>query len=559
MADIPGDKREWEATTLQKVLSRFPERKERFETSSGIPVERVATPADVELDYERDLGFPGEYPYTRGIQPTMYRGRLWTMRQYAGYATAAESNSRFKYLLEQGQTGLSVAFDLPTQLGYDSDHPLAEGEVGKVGVPISSLRDMETLFADIPLGQVSTSMTINAPAAVLLAMYVAVARQQGVDPAQLRGTIQNDILKEYVARGTYIYPPAPSMRLITDIFAYCRDHLPNWNTISISGYHIREAGSTAVQEIAFTLANAIAYVQAATATGLDVDEFAAQISFFFSAHNNLLEEVAKFRAARRLWARIMRERFRAKNPRAWQLRFHTQTAGSTLTAQQPENNVVRVTLQALAAILGGTQSLHTNSLDEALALPSETTVRIALRTQQIIAHESGVADTIDPLAGSYYVEKLTNEIEERAEAYIAKIDEMGGALRAIELGYMQREIQESAYRYQRAVESKEQIVVGVNEFVSGEEAAASAALMPRQLLQVDPQLQAEQIARVQALKAQREPARVHALLDELAQAACGDANLMPLILRCVENDVTLGEICDTLRQVFGEYHEVAAL
>ena len=559
MADIPAAKKEWEATTLKKVLSRFPERQESFETSSGIPVERVATPADVELDYERDLGFPGEYPYTRGIQPTMYRGRLWTMRQYAGYATAAESNSRFKYLLKQGQTGLSVAFDLPTQLGYDSDHPLAEGEVGKVGVPISSLRDMETLFADIPLGQVSTSMTINAPAAVLLAMYVAVARKQGVDLAQLRGTIQNDILKEYVARGTYIYPPAPSMRLITDIFAYCRDQLPNWNTISISGYHIREAGSTAVQEVAFTLANAIAYVEAATAAGLDVDEFAAQISFFFSAHNNLLEEIAKFRAARRLWARIMRERFRAKNPRAWQLRFHTQTAGSTLTAQQPENNVVRVTLQALAAVLGGTQSLHTNSLDEALALPSETTVRIALRTQQIIAHESGVADTIDPLAGSYYVEKLTNKIEERAEAYIAKIDEMGGAQRAIELGYMQREIQESAYRYQRAVESKKQIVVGVNEFASGEEETAGTALMPRQLLQVDPQLQAEQVARVRTLKAQREPARVHALLGDLAQAARGDVNLMPLILCCVENDVTLGEICDTLRQVFGEYHEVAAL
>jgi len=560
MADIPAAKREWEATTLKKALSRFPERQESFETSSGIPVERVATPADVELDYARDLGFPGEYPYTRGIQPTMYRGRLWTMRQYAGYATAAESNSRFKYLLEQGQTGLSVAFDLPTQLGYDSDHPLAEGEVGKVGVPISSLRDMETLFAGIPLGQVSTSMTINAPAAVLLAMYVAVARKQGVDPAQLRGTIQNDILKEYVARGTYIYPPTSSMRLITDIFAYCQDHLPNWNTISISGYHIREAGATAVQEIAFTLANAIAYVQAATAAGLDVDEFAAQISFFFSAHNNLLEEVAKFRAARRLWARIMRERFQAKAPRAWQLRFHTQTAGSTLTAQQPENNVVRVTLQALAAILGGTQSLHTNSLDEALALPSETTVRIALRTQQIIAYESGVADTIDPLAGSYYVEKLTNEIAKQAEAYIAKIDEMGGALRAIELGYMQREIQESAYRYQRAVESKKQIVVGVNEFAGGEEAATgSVALMPRQLLQVDPQLQAEQVARVRALKAQREVTRVHALLDELAQAARGSENLMPLILRCVENDVTLGEICDTLRQVFGEYHEVAAL
>ena len=467
MADIPEHKRAWEENTLKRVLQRYPERQDSFETPSGIPVQRLYTPEeDAEVDYLGDLGFPGEYPYTRGIQPTMYRGRLWTMRQYAGYASAQESNKRYRYLLEQGQTGLSVAFDLPTQLGYDADHPLAEGEVGKVGVSVSSLEDMETLFSDIPLDKVSTSMTINSPAAVLLAMYVAVAKKQGADLSRLRGTIQNDILKEYVARGTYIFPPRPSMRLVTDIFSYCKDHLKSWNSISISGYHIREAGSTAVQEVAFTLANAVAYVQAARETGLDVDDFCGQLSFFFSAHNNLMEEVAKFRAARRLWARIMRRRFRAQNPRAWQLRFHTQTAGSTLTAQQPQNNIVRVTLQALAAVLGGTQSLHTNSLDEALALPSEEAVRIALRTQQIIAHESGVSDSVDPLAGSYWVEAMTNEIEAKAGEYLAKIDEMGGALRAIEMGYIQREIQESAYRYQREIEDGARQVVGLNAYTA---------------------------------------------------------------------------------------------
>ena len=556
MADIPELKKRWEATTLKKTLERFPERRKSFETSAGIPVEQVYTPADVELDYAGDLGMPGEYPYTRGIQPTMYRGRFWTMRQYAGYATAEESNRRYKYLLQQGQTGLSVAFDLPTQLGYDADHPLAEGEVGKVGVSISSLKDMETLFADLPLSQVSTSMTINAPAAILLAMYVAVAKKQGVRLADLRGTIQNDLLKEYVARGTYIFPPRPSMRLITDIFAYCKDHLPNWNIISISGYHIREAGATAVQEVAFTLANAIAYVQAAIEAGLDVDEFAGQLSFFFNAHSNLFEEVAKFRAARRLWARIMRERFQARNPRSWQLRFHTQTAGSTLTAQQPQNNVARVTLQALAAVLGGTQSLHTNSLDEALALPSEESVRIALRTQQIIAQESGVADTVDPLGGSYYIEKLTSEIEERVEAYIAQIDKLGGALPAIERGYMQREIQESAYRYQLQVESGAQTIVGVNEYQDADQSVPTKSL---KLLKVDPQVQQRQVASVRALKSSRDAFSVTRLLDDLERAARGQENLMPPILQCVESYVTLGEICDRLRIVFGEYREEASL
>jgi len=440
-------KKEWEATALAQTQDRFPERKAEFQTESGIPVERLYTPDGLETDYVADLGFPGQYPYTRGVQPTMYRSRFWTMRQYAGFGTASATNARYKYLLEQGQTGLSVAFDLPTQIGYDADDPLAAGEVGKVGVSISSLEDMERLFDGIPLDKVSTSMTINAPATVLLAMYIAVGKKQEVESNQLRGTVQNDILKEYIARGTYIFPPQPSMRLITDLFRYCRDHVPRWNTISISGYHIREAGSTAVQEVAFTLANAIAYVQAALDAGLDVDDFAPRLSFFFNAHNNLLEQVAKFRAARRLWARIMRERFGAQNPRSLRLRFHTQTAGSMLTAQQPENNIVRVTLQALAAVLGGTQSLHTNSRDEALSLPTEEAVQIALRTQQIIAHESGVADSIDPLAGSYLIESWTDEIERRAVDYIEKIDAMGGALKAIEQGYVQREIQESAYRW----------------------------------------------------------------------------------------------------------------
>jgi len=541
---------EGEHRTLQTILERFPERRTRFATSSDIEVERLYTPAEVQVDYARDLGFPGEYPFTRGVQPTMYRGRLWTMRQYAGYASAEESNRRYRYLLQQGQTGLSVAFDLPTQVGYNSDHPLAEGEVGRVGVAIDSLEYMELLFNGIPLDKVSTSMTINAPAAVLLAMYVAVAQKQGVNIQQLRGTVQNDILKEYIARGTYIFPPAPSMRLVTDLFQYCRDNLPRWNAISISGYHMREAGATAVQEVAFTLANAIAYVQAAIDAGLDIDSFAGQLSFFFSAHNDLLEEVAKFRAARRMWARIMRQRFRAKNQPSWMLRFHTQTAGSTLTAQQPDNNIVRVTLQALAAVLGGTQSLHTNSRDEALNLPTEDSVRIALRTQQIIAHESGIADTIDPLAGSYFVERLTDEIERRAEAYLARIEEMGGALSAIERGYMQREIQESAYRYQKQVETEQAIVVGVNDYLTEEK----HALEP---LRVDPAVRERQIARLQVWRARRDKARVQQSLHALAWAARGNDNLLPPILACVEANATLGEICQVLRQEFGEYQPVA--
>jgi len=541
-------KREWEKTTVKKVTARFPERQERFETLSGIPLDRVYTPADVEVDYLNDLGFPGQYPFTRGVQPTMYRGRLWTMRQYAGYATAEESNARYKYLLEQGQTGLSVAFDLPTQIGYDADDPLAEGEVGKVGVSISSLDDMRILFDGIPLDKVSTSMTINAPAAVLLAMYIAVAKEQGVDPRQLRGTVQNDILKEYIARGTYIFPPRPSMRLVTDLFRYCATEVPKWNTISISGYHIREAGSTAVQEVAFTLANGIAYVQAAIDVGLDVDTFAPRLSFFFNAHNDFLEEIAKFRAARRLWARIMRERFGARNPRSWRLRFHTQTAGCTLTAQQPEINVVRVTLQALAAVLGGTQSLHTNSRDEALWLPTEESVRIALRTQQIIAHESGVANTVDPLAGSYVIEYLTSEIERRAQEYIERIDEMGGALAAIEQGYVQQEIADAAYRYQQAVERGERIVVGVNAYQIEEAAADLKRLV------VDPAVEERQRKRLAELRARRDGERASALLARIEAAArAPDEPLMPLFIAAVEADCTLGEICSVLRRVWGEY------
>jgi methylmalonyl-CoA mutase N-terminal domain/subunit len=545
MTDLPEARRQWEETVLHPALRKQAERRAAFETSSGIPQERVYLPED-DPQYLEKLGFPGAYPFTRGIQPTLYRGRLWTMRQYAGYATAEDSNRRYKFLLAQGQTGLSVAFDLPTQIGYDADDPMALGEVGKVGVSISSLDDMARLLDGIPLDKVSTSMTINAPAGILLALYIAVARRQGVAPRQLRGTIQNDILKEYIARGTYIFPPAPSMRLITDIFAYCRDEVPQWNTISISGYHIREAGSTAVQEVAFTLANGIAYVEAALAAGLSVDAFASQLSFFFNAHNQFLEEVAKFRAARRMWARLMRERFGARDPRSWMLRFHTQTGGSTLTAQQPENNVVRVALQALAAVLGGTQSLHTNSLDEALALPSESAVRVALRTQQIIAHESGVADTVDPLAGSYAVEALTDEIERRALDYLARIDALGGALRAIEQGYMQNEIQDAAYAYQQAVERGEQIVVGVNEFQT--DAAASV-----ERLRVDPAIEAQARERLAALRARRDPAQVAALRQRLAAAAAGRDNLMPIFVNCVENDLTVGEICHTLRQVWGEY------
>jgi methylmalonyl-CoA mutase, N-terminal domain len=539
-------KEEWEATLLANMLSRFPERQPQFQTESGIPIERFYTPDDVEVDYVNDLGFPSQYPFTRGVQTTMYRSRFWTMRQYAGFGSARETNARYKYLLEQGQTGLSVAFDLPTQIGYDSDHPMAAGEVGKVGVAISSLEDMERLFDGIPLDRVSTSMTINAPAAILLAMYVAVARKQGVDSDKLQGTVQNDILKEYVARGTYIYPPGPSMRLVTDLFRFCHDCVPQWNTISISGYHIREAGCTAVQEVAFTLANAISYVEAALEAGLAVDDFAPRLSFFFNAHNNLLEEVAKFRAARRLWARIMRERFDARDPRSWMLRFHTQTAGSMLTAQQPDNNVVRVTLQALAAVLGGTQSLHTNSRDEALSLPTEESVQIALRTQQIIAYESGVADTIDPLAGSYLIEKWTDEIEMRAIDYISRIDALGGALRAIERGYMQREIQESAYRWQRAVDRADKVVVGINRFQAGEGSRL-------RLLSVDPAIGERQAARLQALRAWRDGEAVSAALARLEAGAHTDDILMPLILDAVEKYATLGEICDLLRDVFGEY------
>ncbi len=553
MAEILGQRKlAWEATTLDDTLERFPERQPEFKTESGIPVERIYTPDDVDGTYLHDLGFPGEYPFSRGIQPTMYRGRFWTMRQYAGFGSALETNARYKYLLEQGQTGLSVAFDLPTQIGYDSDDPIATGEVGKVGVAISSLEDMERLFDGIPLDKVSTSMTINAPATVLLAMYIAVAKKQAVDPRKLRGTVQNDILKEYVARGTYIYPPGASMRLITDLFRYCHEEVPLWNTISISGYHIREAGSTAVQEVAFTLANAITYVQSALDAGLAVDDFAPRLSFFFNAHNNLLEEVAKFRAARRLWARIMRERFGAQDPRSWRLRFHTQTAGSMLTAQQPENNVVRVALQALAAVLGGTQSLHTNSRDEALSLPTEDAVQIALRTQQIIAHESGVADSIDPLAGSYLIENWTNEIEERASDYINRIDAAGGALRAIEQGYVQREIQESAYQWQLAVEQSAKIVVGVNRF-QVEENGSSSRGGGLELLHVDPAVGQRQAARLAILRAQRDGEAVAVALSRLEAGAKGDQNLMPLVLDAVEAYATLGEICNALRRVFGEY------
>jgi len=542
----------WEEQTLNPTLKRFPERKEKFHTSSSIPLPRVLAPEDPDPDYNGKLGFPGEYPFTRGVQPTMYRGRLWTMRQYAGYATAEESNRRYHYLLDHGQTGLSVAFDLPTQIGYDADDPIARGEVGKVGVSISSIEDMEALFRGIPLDKVSTSMTINAPASILLAMYIAVAKRQGVDIRQLRGTIQNDILKEYIARGTYIFPPQPSLRLITDVFRYSQQTVPNWNTISISGYHIREAGSTAVQEVAFTLANAIAYVQAAISGGLDVDSFAGQLSFFFNAHNNFLEEIAKFRAARRMWAHIMKGRFEARKPSSWMLRFHTQTGGSTLTAQQPENNVVRVALQALAAVLGGTQSLHTNSMDEALWLPTERSVRVALRTQQIIAYESGVADSVDPLAGSYLIEHLTDEIEARAGEYIHKIDEMGGALAAIERGYVQSEIQEAAYLTQRAVEAGEEILVGMNAFKVEEH-------LEIERLKVDPAIEEAQRTRLAALRGRRDAAKAGELLDNLGRAAKGSENLMPLFIECAENDVTLGEICGVLRSLWGEYHPPVTL
>ena len=516
---------------------------------SGLPMETVVGPADLPgWDAERDLGYPGEFPFTRGVYPTMYRGHLWTMRQYAGFGSAAESNRRYRYLLDQGQTGLSIAFDLPTQIGMDSDHALAQGEVGKVGVAIDSLEDMQTLLDGIPLGKISTSMTINSTAAILLALYVVVAKQQGASLARLAGTVQNDILKEYIARGTYIYPLRPAMRIVTDVLGWCRRELPNWNAISISGYHIREAGSTEVQEVAFTLANAIAYVEAAVASGLHVDEFAPQISFFFNAHNEFLMQIAKFRAARRLWARTMRDRFGAKDPRSLMLRFHAQTAGSSLTAQQPENNLVRVALQSLAAVLGGCQSLHSNGLDEALALPTEQSALLALRTQQIIAQETGVANTVDPVAGSYAIEKLTNEIESAAQDYISKIDALGGMLRAIEMGFPQMEIQKSAYEYQQAVERGEQVVVGVNRFQT--EGAQSIPTM-----RIDPEIERSQVARLRALRARRDSAKSRAAVEEVERRARGSENLMPAILTAVEAYATVGEISDALRRAFGEYRE----
>lgn len=522
-------------------------------TTSHIPIKLLYTPIDSEaIDYEQNIGEPGNFPFTRGIQETMYRGRLWTMRQYAGFGDAEESNKRYRYLLDHGQTGLSIAFDLPTQMGYDSDHQMSKGEVGKVGVAIDSLEDMEILFNEIPLDKVSTSMTINATASILLAMYMAVAEKQGVSAVNISGTIQNDILKEYVARGTYIFPPAQSMRIITDIFSFCKDTLPKFNTISISGYHIREAGSSAVQEVAFTLADGIAYVDAAIKAGLDVDIFAPRLSFFFNVHNNFIEEIAKFRAARRLWAKIMKERFGAKDPRSCMLRFHTQTAGCTLTAQQPYTNIVRVTIQALAAVLGGTQSLHTNSMDEALALPTEEAVRIALRTQQIIAYESGVTNTVDPAGGSYAVEAITSEIESRAMDYIKRIDDMGGVLRAIEAGFIQKEIQDSAYNYQKSIENKKQIIVGVNEFTIKEEPKVN-------ILKVNPQIEEKQMARLSALRSRRDNKKVESALTEIERCAKGSSNLMPAILNAVRNYTTLGEIAGCLKKVFGEYKEVLTI
>jgi methylmalonyl-CoA mutase N-terminal domain/subunit len=544
-------KQEWVEKTLAKALERGGERKS-FTSTSGFPLERLATPEDVKSDYETAIGYPGQYPFTRGVQPTMYRGRLWTMRQYAGFSTAEESNNRYKYLLSQGQTGLSVAFDLPTQIGYDSDDPITTGEIGRVGVAIDSMKDMEILFDGIPMDKVSTSMTINAPAAVILAFYIAAAEKQGVPSDKLQGTIQNDILKEYAARGTYIFPPAPSMRLVADTFAYCAEHTPQWNTISISGYHMREAGCSAAQEIAFTLADGIAYVENALKAGMDIDNFAGRLAFFYASHNNLLEEVAKFRAARRLWAKIMKERFHAKKERSMMMRFHTQTAGCTLTAQQPDNNIIRVAVQSLAAIMGGTQSLHTNSKDEALALPTEETVRIALRTQQIIGYESGVADTIDPLAGSYYVEMLTDKLQEKAEEYIQRIDDMGGAVKAVETGFIQREIAESAYEYQKAVETKEQIVVGQNEYIVDKVPVGK-------LLKIDDAVADFQIKKVREVRANRNNDAVKEKLTALRAAAKTDANLMPYILDCARLYATEGEICNELRAVFGEYRATEVL
>ena len=553
LAEIKEQRDRWERTTLQETLSRRPERREKFITASGRPVERLYTPLDIaDLDYERDLGFPGEYPFTRGIHPTMYRGRLWTMRMFAGYGTAEETNARYKYLLAHGETGLSVAFDMPTLYGYDTDDPHALGEFGKCGVAVSSLADMEILFDGIPLDKITTSMTINAPAAVIWAMYIAAAEKQGVPMEKLGGTIQNDILKEYIAQKEFVFPPEPSMRLIVDTFEFGSKYVPKWNTISISGYHIREAGATAVQELAFTLYDGFEYVKAGIERGLDVDEFAPRLSFFFNSHNDFFEEIAKFRAARRIWAREMRERFGAKNPRSWWMRFHTQTAGCTLTAQQPENNIVRVTIQALAAVLGGTQSLHTNSMDEALALPSEKAVRIALRTQQIIAHESGVANTVDPLAGSYYVEHLTNKVEEEAYEYFEKLDAMGGMIPAIERGFPQREIAESAYRYQREIDTKERIIVGVNEYVTEEPLSIP-------LLQMDPEGERRHLERLKRVRRERDNRAVREKLAALRKAAQGSENLMPYILEAVREYATLGEIMGVFREVFGEYREPVIL
>jgi len=539
----------WEKTTLNKVVSKAPERQPSFKTTSNIELKRLYTPLEMaDLDYCDELGFPGEFPFTRGVQPTMYRGRLWTMRQYAGFATPEETNKRYKYLLEHGQTGLSVAFDLPTQIGYDSDHPLSEGEVGKVGVAIDTLKDIEILFDGIPLDKVSTSMTINSTAAILLTMYIAVAEKQGLKSGVLQGTIQNDVLKEYAARGTYIYPPLESMRIVTDIFAFCKDRVPRWNTISISGYHMREAGCTAVQEVAFTLADGIAYVEAAIRAGLDVDSFASRLAFFFCCHNTFIEEIAKFRAARRLWAKIMKERFKAKRDESCMLRFHTQTAGCSLTAQQPDNNVVRVAFQALAAVLGGTQSLHTNSRDEAYALPTEDSVRLALRTQQLIAYESGVADVIDPFGGAYAVESLTEEIEKKSVEYIEKIEAMGGAIKAIESGYIQGEIGESAYQYQKEIEKKKRIIVGLNQFQVEEEPL-------KDILRINPEVEQYQREKLARVKKERDGRKVKEALAVLKKAAQGTNNVVPPILDAVKVYATLGEISDTLREVFGEYRE----
>ena len=542
------DKKQWQRETLEPSVKRFPERREKFQTDSGLDIDPLYSPEDLQshgMDYNKDLGYPGEYPYTRGVQPNTYRGRVWTMRQYSGYGTAADTNQRFRYLLDQGQTGLSIAFDLPTQIGYDSDHLLAKGEVGKVGVPICSLEDMETLFDQIPMDKVSTSMTINATASLLLCFYIAAAKKQGVSQEQISGTLQNDILKEYIARGTYAYPPRPSMRLVVDVFKYCAAKVPKWNTISISGYHMREAGATAVQELAFTFANAIAYVQAALDAGLKIDDFGPRLSFFFVAQNNLFEEVAKFRAARRMWARIMKERFGAEDPRSMMLRFHTQTAGVSLTAQQPDNNLIRCTIQALSAILGGSQSLHVNSRDEALALPSEESVQLSLRTQQILAFESGAADVVDPLGGSYYVENLTNELEAKALDYIKSIDDLGGSVEAIEQGFQVREIGDAAYQHRREVESGDRTIVGVNRFTTEEPPIEG-------LMRVDEEAARTQIARLERLRQNRDDGKVKATLERLEQVARTDENTVPAILECVENYCTLGEICQVFRGVFGE-------